>query len=124
MLAIPIACGRRRLRTRLGPASLCANSSTGLVGGDDILGSVIDDIDQTELRLMGAIERLVSVSSRIRSGGSGRGPDAGDDAIDLLKQVRAGAPEGSRRRQQYEAARPTTRRGAQLQGRAAPSAGC
>jgi hypothetical protein len=62
-----------------------------------------DDINQTEARLIGAIDRIISVTPRTASpeGGIGR-PDAADDAIDMLEQVRAGAPVGSGRRARYD----------------------
>jgi hypothetical protein len=61
---------------------------------------VAQDVDQTEARLTGAIDRIISVAPKApRSMG---GPDAADDAIDMLEQVRAGTPDGSDRRQQYD----------------------
>jgi hypothetical protein len=65
-----------------------------------MLGSVTGDVSQTEARLIGAIERIISVAPKAPSSMSG--PDAADDAIDMLEQVRAGAPDGSDRRQWYD----------------------
>ncbi|MGA2008308.1 MAG: hypothetical protein ABSH27_12210 [Solirubrobacteraceae bacterium] len=60
-----------------------------------------DAAGQTEGRLIGAIDRIISVAPRVRRPPRTQ-PDAGDDAIDMLEQVRAGAPDGSTRRQQYD----------------------
>lgn len=62
---------------------------------------VTDDLGQSELRLIGAIERIISVTSRSPRAAA-QGPDAADDAIDMIEQVRAEAPDGSTRRRSYD----------------------